>query len=174
MSIEEKQIHEFARDLWKTLHKIDVKTIADAQNEPIRGFSGKELVRHVKKHLKKHVKDMGDKDVIARCSDLVKYQYIRLIASAKNNDGDDGDKSSDPTSMKDGGSKPSVSAISKDDDMKNDDKEFANSEKYLYQFENDKHREFIKDDQPDRRAWTRGTKVQIYSSTLGGWQTGKM
>ena len=134
-------------------------------------------MRHVKKHLKKHVKDLGDKDVIARCSDLVKYQYIRLIASAKNGDNsvnDDGDKSSDPnTSIKDGSSKPSVSGLSsKDDDNKTEDKEFANSEKYLYQFENEKHREFIKDDQPDRRAWTRGTKVQIYSSTLGGWQTG--
>merc|ERR1712129_450252 len=44
--------------------------------------------------------------------------------------------------------------------------------KLLYQVENEKHREFIKDDQPDRRAWTRGSKVEIYSSTLGGWQTG--
>merc|ERR1719411_1376814 len=50
--------------------------------------------------------------------------------------------------------------------------EFFNSEKYLYQFENEKHRDFIKDDQPDRRAWTRGSKVEIYSSTLGGWQAG--
>ncbi len=58
MSLEEKQIHEFARDLWKTLHKIDVKTIPYQHNEPIRGFSGKELVKHVKKHLKKHIKCM--------------------------------------------------------------------------------------------------------------------
>merc|ERR1719150_3162995 len=70
MTSEEREIHEFARDLWKTLHKIDVKTIADAHNEPIRGFSGKELVRHVKKHLKKHVKEqglMGDKHVVTKC-----------------------------------------------------------------------------------------------------------
>eukprot|EP01083_Nonionella_stella_P174151 602854_1 len=152
MSLEEKAIHEFARDLWKTLHKIDVKTIPDANNDPIRGFSGKELVRHVKRHLKKHVANLNDKEIILRCSDLVQYQYIRLIASAKD--------------------KEKEKEKDEQDDAKENKIIFLDSEKFLYQFENEKHREFIKDDQPDRRAWTRGTKVEIYSSTLGGWQTG--
>ena len=123
-------------------------------------------MRHVKKHLKKHVKDLSDKDVISRCSDLVKYQYIRLIASAKNNT-DSTEDTVDTSMTNQDKSKISMTKPSMDDSKINDDKEFANSEKYLYQFENEKHREFIKDDQPDRRAWTRGTKVQIYSSTLG-------
>ena len=84
---------------------------------------------------------MNDKDINLRCNDLVKYVYIRLIASAKDN---------------------SAGVV----------EDFNDSEKYLYQFENEKHREFIKDDQPDRRAWTRGTKVEIYSATLGGWNQG--
>ena len=55
-SKQEKEIHEFARELWRTLNKIEVKTIADCHEEPIRGFSGKELVKHVKKHLKTFLK----------------------------------------------------------------------------------------------------------------------
>jgi len=140
MSPAERETHEFARALWKTLHKIEVKTIEapEAQNEAIRGFSGRELVRHVKKHVAA-AKGLSDAAVIAKCEELVRAQYIRLIAESGN-----GSKSA---------------------------KKFE-SESFLYQFENGKHREFIRDDEPHRRAWTRGTKVQIYSSTLGGWQTG--
>ena len=55
---------------------------------------------------------MNDKDINLRCNDLVKYVYIRLIASAKDN---------------------SAGVV----------EDFNDSEKYLYQFENEKHREFM-------------------------------
>eukprot|EP00485_Elphidium_margaritaceum_P021170 CAMPEP_0202710850 /NCGR_PEP_ID=MMETSP1385-20130828/22758_1 /ASSEMBLY_ACC=CAM_ASM_000861 /TAXON_ID=933848 /ORGANISM="Elphidium margaritaceum" /LENGTH=885 /DNA_ID=CAMNT_0049370467 /DNA_START=33 /DNA_END=2690 /DNA_ORIENTATION=- len=158
MSAHQKEIHEFARELWKTLHRIEVKTITDDNNEPLRGFSGKELIRHVRNRLKAHVRDKSDKEVVILCGDLVKYQYIRLIASVAHNGGSGVSGGSGTNS---GGSTQLPGGEA-----------FTDSDKFLYQFENEKHREFIKDDQPDRRAWTRGTKVQIYSATLNGWQPG--
>ena len=149
-------IHEFARALWKTLHKINVVTITDNNNDPIRGFTGKELVEHTQKHVipklnhKNIIKDDTKNSIVKMCGNLLKHKYMRLIATSKN-------------------------IIIDINDM--NDKElklipFENSDKHLYQFENEKHRIMLCDDQPDRRAWTRGTKVQIYSSTFNGWTDG--
>merc|ERR1712228_1004486 len=150
---EEKETRAFALDLWLTLHEIDVKTITDSNNESILGFTGKELVRHIRKHLKHHIINLNK-----NCCDLVKYEYIVNVAE-KDKDEIFGDANQVLKILQRKKKLHNVLAL------------FQEKES-LYQFENEKHREFIKDDQPDRRAWTRGTKVEIYSSSLGGWQSG--
>ena len=106
MNDEEKAIHEFAREVWKTLHKIDVKVVQDANGAPIRGFSGKQLLKHVEKYLKDD--KIKAKELAARCQDLTTLKYIRLIASTKNKN------------------------------VKQS--KFEHSDKFLYQFENEKRK----------------------------------
>ena len=45
-------------------------------------------------------------------------------------------------------------------------------QKFLYQFTNDQFRECVLAESPDRLAWTRTTKVEIYSQSLKQWQMG--
>jgi len=41
-----------------------------------------------------------------------------------------------------------------------------------YQFKWYRHRQFVKASQPDRRSWSRGSRVEVFSESLGGWQQG--
>ena len=51
---------------------------------------------------------------------------------------------------------------------------FSASSEYLYQFDADKQKEFVAEDEPDRRAWIRGTQVMIYSEAFCGWKLGRI
>ena len=141
-----KQIREFAKDFNKSLHKINTISITRDQNETIQGFTGISMLNHVKTYLNKHVYNLSDHIIISRCNDLLYFKYVQCVASTNTNI-----------------SQPHPSSTNKGLDL---------TQKCVYQFANDKRREFVMEESPDRLAWTRTTKVEIYSESLGGWQLG--
>ena len=130
-------VHEFARELWKTLPKTDEMVVSDANGGKIRGFSGLQLTKHISNYLSDKVKKQ---DVESRCQDLVTFEYLRLAAARRK-----------VTPMR---------------------HKFESTDKCLYQFVNAKYRQFAKEEEPDRQAWTEGTKILIHSTTFKGWSDG--
>ena len=158
----EHHIANFGHDLWKTLVVIRTETIQNG-NTVIRGFTGNALINHIKqqKTLQKYIKhkayhrhhDNLQINLKSLCAALIRHSFIRLAAVTDHND--------------------NLLQLLHESDKDNFSKNiFVDSVHYLYQFEKAKHRMFIKSDEPDRGAWSKGCAVEIYSSTNNGWCNG--
>eukprot|EP01083_Nonionella_stella_P084668 234442_1 len=138
-----RHIEQFAYDVWKTLSLIHIKTI-----ETLRGFTGHDLMTHIQTHLAQY--QLLESDTEALCVSLIGYEYLRLAAIIDDD----------------------VRLRTKFVDHDKNDRStnyFVCSRNHLYQFENARHRQFIKHDEPDRESWYLGCDVSIYSETLKGW-----
>ena len=150
----ERHVEQFGHDLWKTLVVIEIATIENQQTgTTIRGFTGYRLIKHIKQYLQRYTMNKNDRDLELLCMALIKYEYIRLAAIQDDN-------------------KRLLQYLTEKDKHDYQRNIFVNSKQYVYQFENEKHREFIKSDEPDRQSWYKTCSVQIYSSTLNKWTTG--
>ena len=52
MTDEEKEVRTLAHCIWKTLHEIELTVTTEKSGQEHRGFSGKDLVKHIRKQLK--------------------------------------------------------------------------------------------------------------------------
>lgn len=148
----ERHIEQFGHDLWKTLVVIEIATVPSG-NDIIRGFTGYRLIKHIKQYLPRYTVSKSDYDLELLCKSLIKYSYIRLAAITDSN-------------------KELIEKLAEKDKDNFNKNIFKNERTYLYQFENKRHRGFIKSDEPDRQSWYKSCNVQIYSSTLKGWTIG--
>eukprot|EP00488_Nonionellina_sp_1-RS-2012_P000981 TRINITY_DN1560_c0_g1_i1.p1 TRINITY_DN1560_c0_g1~~TRINITY_DN1560_c0_g1_i1.p1 ORF type:complete len:313 (+),score=122.83 TRINITY_DN1560_c0_g1_i1:99-941(+) len=143
---EEKAVYQFAYDTWKILVKINRKVMIDGEREDIKSFIGDSLVIEMRR---KYWNKYRFGDICSYCNELLRYKYIELIAK------------------REGASKVV------------DIDAFMNDSKYLYKFFKSKKRGFKKYHNfvcngLDRCSWCRGTQVEIYSSSLHGWQLGEI
>eukprot|EP00485_Elphidium_margaritaceum_P001291 CAMPEP_0202699274 /NCGR_PEP_ID=MMETSP1385-20130828/12481_1 /ASSEMBLY_ACC=CAM_ASM_000861 /TAXON_ID=933848 /ORGANISM="Elphidium margaritaceum" /LENGTH=557 /DNA_ID=CAMNT_0049356171 /DNA_START=26 /DNA_END=1699 /DNA_ORIENTATION=- len=152
----ERHIEEFAYELWKTLVSIEITTIPrtpNADTPSVRGFTGLRLVQHIEQYSPHYVRHYHTSEIEKLCASLITFSFIRLAAVT------DDDRQLVQR----------LHESDKDDLTKN---RFVSHRNYLYQFENARHHQFVRHDEPDRSAWTQSTVVQIYSSTLGKWTKG--
>ena len=144
---EEKHVFQFAFDIWKILYKINKCETID--NEKIKSFIGGSMVIEARK---KYFNKYRFGNLMNHCGDLLRYNYIQLIARREGTQ-----KILDP----------------------DNNFIFMNNNQYLYKFNQNKKRQFKKYhnffiNNLDRNAWTRGTEVEIYSSSLNGWTFGEI
>jgi len=165
---------QLAFELWKHREQL-TKNYNNAYRPIVRGgaaniFSGFGLKNYIKTTLINYSKNKSDEQIIGMCKGLIVHKFIKR-ANIKQ-------QQYPITTL-------SVHGIAMDDDKKHQDeskKEIIETiwnnnrlqlfEDYNYTFRPSSHRDFIKLSQPDRAAWTRGTKVQIYSFTFNGWENG--
>ena len=150
----QRHIEQFGHDLWKTLVVIEIAEIPNG-DDIIRGFTGYRLIKHIKQYLQRYTINKFDNDLESLCMSLIKYSYIRLAAITDLN-------------------KNLIEKLPEKDKDNFNKNIFVNDRNYLYQFENKRHRGFIKSDEPDRQSWYKSCNVQIYSSTLKGWTIGQV
>eukprot|EP00484_Ammonia_sp_Unknown_P019039 CAMPEP_0197030348 /NCGR_PEP_ID=MMETSP1384-20130603/9598_1 /TAXON_ID=29189 /ORGANISM="Ammonia sp." /LENGTH=465 /DNA_ID=CAMNT_0042459675 /DNA_START=42 /DNA_END=1439 /DNA_ORIENTATION=+ len=111
-------------------------------------FTGARLANHMKTHLSEYA--FHHEQLMSVCRDLLKYKLLQRIAQSSSSNHAEFDE---------------LDKASK-----------FNKYQFVfygyYRFKPSRHREFVKLSQPDRDAWSRGTRVQVYSQSLGGWQNG--
>eukprot|EP01084_Bolivina_argentea_P284116 486825_1 len=141
---EEKSVYQFAFDIWKILYKMNRRHVVEG--EAIKSFVGDALVVEMRRqYWNKYRFD----DICLYCNDLLKYGYIEWIARRDH-----------------------AEATTNRDLYMNDDKS-------LYRMVKAKKRQFKKyhhfmQNKLDRDSWCRGTQVEIYSTSLRGWQVGEI
>ena len=121
-------------------------------------FSGFGLKNYIKTILVQYSSNKNDAQIIQMCKDLIRHKFIKRAKKK-----DDDEAKYEINSYQDDDSKEVISSIWNSCQLFED---------YNYEFRSHRHREFIKLSQPDRAAWNRGTKVQIYSVSFDGWTQG--
>ena len=143
----EKHLFQFGWDVWKILYKVNRSQFVE--NELIKSFVGNEILIETRKSYWHKYRFIS---TINHFNDLLKQGTIQLCVRRQ------------------GTQKVWDS---------NNNRIFLNNNNYLYIFSLKHKRQFKKvyhflNDMLDRKAWTTGTEVEIYSASLGGWIEGEI
>jgi len=151
----EQATFQLAYELWLGRNEIYLQFVHDMVVET-HSFNGIRLINHIKHFLVPFSRGKSDQEILQMCNDLIRY---KMIERKNCNDAEMDSISKDGYEVDHG-----ITAHTKSDpriDLVTD-----------YQFKWYRHRQFVKASQPDRRSWSRGSRVEVFSESLGGWQQG--